>query len=64
MTLILERGRKEVVEVMMMEEGTITEEAMAEDMETMGVDMVMTEVMAMMMGMEKEEVGKVLEPAV
>ena len=64
MTLILERGRKEVVEVMMMEEGTITEEAMAEDMETMGVDMVMTEVMAMMMGMEKEEVEKVLEPAV
>ena len=64
MTLILERGRKEVVEVMMMEEGTITEEAMAEDMETMGVDMAMTEVMAMMMGMEKEEVGKVLEPAV
>ena len=64
MTLILERGRKEVVEVMMMEEGTITEEAMAEDMETMGVDMAMTEVMAMMMGMEKEEVEKVLEPAV
>ena len=64
MTLILERGRKEVVEVMMMEEGTITEEAMAEDMETMGVDMAMTEVMAMMMGMEKEEVVKELEPAV
>ena len=64
MTLILERGRKEVVEVMMMEEGTITEEAMAEDMETMGVDMAMTEVMVMMMATEKEEVVKELEPAV
>ena len=48
----------------MMEEGTITEEDMAEDMETMGVDMAMTEVMVMMMATEKEEVVKELEPAV
>ena len=47
----------------MMEEGTIMEEAMVEDMGTMGEDMAMTEVMAMMMGTGKEEVEKEPERA-